>query len=269
MRFATIAGLPRSGSTLLCNLLAQRPDVHVSSTSALPAVVSQVSTLLTNSPEVTSDLLNVPGARERNIVAMRAFIEAWYPDTDDKLVIDKSRGWGYAFLLLQRLFPDVRIIATIRDPREVFASVERAHRASAEFGPHNPLTETARQMLSPQGLIGGPITWTEDLVRRRPCTESGEAALMVLSYDSLGAAPEMMMRNVDHHLGLEPFDYDFESVQSTATDEDVLYRFKYPHDGSGPVKPRPSGWQDVISDDIASQIRDRWPFFFQTFGYWT
>lgn len=267
MNLATIAGLPRSGSTLLCNLLAQRPDVTVSSTSALPLVLAQVSQLLTNSPEVTSDLLNVPGARERNVDAMRAFVEAWHPAPDDHLVIDKSRGWGASFLLLQRLFPDVRIVAPIRDPREVFASVERQHRASAEFGPHETLTDRASQMLSPQGLIGGPITWTEDLVRRRPRTADGLPALLVLGFDGLSTAPATMMRIVEQHLCLESFEYDFAAVESVATEADELYRFKYPHDGSGPVKAPPPGWADVISDDVAELIRARWPFFFNTFGF--
>lgn len=266
MRFATIAGLPRSGSTLLCNLLDQRDDTIVSSTSALPLVLGQLSQILTNSPEITSDLIANPSTRDRNLDVLRAVVEAWYPDSGE-LMIDKSRGWGATFLLLQRILPEARIVATVRDPREVFASVERQHRASAEYGPHEPLLDRANQMFSPQGIIGGPITWVDDLVRRRPRTEGGEAALLVLSYDSLASAPEMTMRSVERHLGLGPHSYDFEAVESAATDVDELYRFKYPHDASGPVKARPSGWQDVISDDIAELIKARWPFFFQTFGF--
>lgn len=264
-RFAVIAGLPRSGSTLLCNLLAQHPDVHVSSTSALPIMLGQVSQLMTNSEEITADLLNVEGARDRNVGVLRAIIDAWYPGHDDKLVIDKSRGWGRLALLLVRVVPDARILATVRHPCDVFESIERQHRATAEYGPHDLLMPKAEAMFSPDGLIGGPISAVEDMVRRQPLTEDRSPALLCVMYESLASAPPATMREVERHLGLEPFEYDFVNVESVATDADALYRFKFPHEGSGKVQPAPS--EGLVPDDLQELIAERWPFFHKVFGY--
>ena len=53
-----ICGLPRSGSTLLCNILNQNPDFHASSTSPLAQTLGALSQFLSTSPEVKSDLYN-------------------------------------------------------------------------------------------------------------------------------------------------------------------------------------------------------------------
>lgn len=265
MRFAVIAGLPRAGSTLLCNLLAQRDDVHVGSTSALPIALGGLSQLFTNSPEITSDLLNIPGTRDRNVNVMRAVIEAWHPDAGERLVIDKSRGWGPLHLLLMRVVPDARMVITVRHPCDVYESVERQHRASAEYGPHEPLMEKASQMFSPEGLIGGPISAVEDMLRRQPIGDDGSPAALMLMYETLAASPQTAMTTVEQHLGLEAFEYNFRDVQSSATDADALYRFKFPHDGSGKVQPQPS--EGLVPPELQRLIAERWPFFHSAFGY--
>lgn len=259
--FHVIAGLPRSGSTLLCNLLAQRPETHVSSTSALPRALLGMSQLFTQSPEVTSDLLNVPGTQERPARVMRSIVESWYSDVEADVVVDKSRGWGQSALLLGRLLPEAVILVTVRDPREVIASIERQHRATAEYGSHDSFESRNQQMLSAEGLVGGPIAWCEDMIRRKLPN------VKFVRYTSLVADTRHEMRDIDRRLGLEEFDYDINDVVSVATDADALYRFKYPHDGSGQVAARGADWSDVMSDETAQRIVQAWPLYSSTFGF--
>lgn len=262
-RFHAVAGLPRSGSTLLCNLLAQRPDVHVSSTSALPNVLGAVSGVMTQSAEVTSDLVAVPATAERAARVLDAVVGAWYAHVDEPVVIDKSRGWGPGALLLQRVRPEAVVLVTIRDPREVIASIERQHRRTAEYGATETLWARTSAMMAPTGLVGGPMTWVEDMVRRRL------SGVSFVSYESLTVDPLGTLRRVDDALGLAPHGYDTTDVVSVATDVDALYRFKFPHVGAGPVEARPGGWSDVIDDELAAQIAGRYPFYMRAFGYGT
>ena len=41
-KFNLIAGMPRSGSTLLCNLLNMNPEVHATATSPVMDVISNM-----------------------------------------------------------------------------------------------------------------------------------------------------------------------------------------------------------------------------------
>ena len=55
--FNVVCGLPRSGSTLLCNLLNQNPEVYASSTSIVPVILGSTSNIISNSPEFKSLLI--------------------------------------------------------------------------------------------------------------------------------------------------------------------------------------------------------------------
>lgn len=260
-KFNAIAGLPRSGSTLLCNILNQREDVHVSSTSALPNILSTVANVMNNSPEVTSDLANDPDTKARGVKVLSGIVNNWYSHREESTIIDKSRAWGSNALLLNQVFPDAKIVVTVRDPRDVFASIEKQYRKTAEYGPQEKVWDRASSMFSETGLVGQPISWCEDLIQRKLKNTH------FVEYDALALNPQKVMATVDKFLGLEDFEYDFDNVDNSSTDLDAQYRFRYPHEGSGKVTPQDGRWQDVYDEAIGAEIAKRWPTFFRVFGY--
>jgi sulfotransferase len=263
MRLHFLAGLPRSGSTLLANVLSQHPDVYVSGTSALPLCIERVQEVLSNSPEVQSDLATVPGAYENYLAAMRGLTEGWYSDRPEATVIDKGRGWVLHRALLDQLHPGSQVIACVRDPRDVVASVERQHRNTALF--NSPVARTvhdsAEMLMMKDGIVGGPIHHIEDLIRRRL------TGVTWVRYESFVIDPAGTLGKLGDALELEPFGWDFEHVTNVATDLDAIYRGKYPHDGSGPIKPSGSDWRDVLDGDLAAKIASVYPLYMHTFGY--
>jgi sulfotransferase len=259
-----LAGLPRSGTTLLGNVLAQHPDVHVSGTSALPLCLEAVQGVLSTAPEVQSDLATVPGAYERYVAAMQGLIDGWYSQLDgDPAVIDKGRGWIMHRALLDQLAPGSVLVVCVRDPRDVVASIERQHRATAAF--NSPLARTiyevAELLMQPDGMVGGPMRFAEDLIRRKV------GGVVWVRYESLVIDPATTVAKVADTLGLAPFAFDFTNVENVATDLDAIHRNKYPHDGSGPIKATGTDWRDVLEPGLAAAIIGRWPLYAATFGY--
>ncbi len=268
----TLAGLPRSGSTLLLNVLAQHPDVSVTGTSALSQAVEAVATVLSGSPEVQSDLVNVPGSPERYAGALRALIEAWHSDAETPVVINKGRGWAAHRLLLDSVMPDSVLIVTVRDPRDVFASVERQHRETGMFNSPfgGTIYEMADTMLAPQGIIGGPLKWCEDLIRRN------HKSVEFVRYETFVRDPLTVLAKLETRLGLaqesekkgkKPFAWDTDNVVNVSTDLDELYLGKFPHEGSGPIKSNGSSWTDTLAEDLANLIAGVAPLYMQTFAY--
>jgi sulfotransferase len=260
VQFHALGGLPRSGTTLLGAILNQHPDVYVSPTSALARTVGVVQQTFVTEPEVQSDLATQPGAQARYLNIFRALIDAWYADRTEPVVIDKGRGWAVHPDLLAAF--DARLIFCVRDPRDVVASIERQHRATPQFASNvaPTLYEAAEKHLTPEGMVGGPCRFAEDLIRRK-------VPAIWVRYESLVVDPHAIVGRVADGLDLPPHEYDFDTVTNDNPDLDALYWNKYPHTIDGPVKPPAHTWCDTLDPQLAALIAGRYPLFMQTFGY--
>lgn len=262
MTVHALSGLPRSGSTLVGNILAQHPDVSVSGTSALYDCVAAIMDALTSSDEVRSDLANVPGSYDRYLGAMRQFVDGWHSHQSTPVIVDKSRGWLMVPAVLRQLDPESKLVVCVRDPRDVVASIERQNQKTALFrSAHGiSLADTVATLMKPEGMVGGALRFCEDLIRRK-------VPVVWVRYETLLASPEPIMDRVRSALGLTEFVFDFNNIENVATDLDALHLNKYPHHGAGSLKPRNVPWGDVLDNETARRIAVSYPLYMQTFGY--
>jgi len=156
----------------------------------------------------------------------------------------------------------------IRDLRSVFASIEKQHRknpllddSQAPVG--KTLWSRADHMFGPDGIVGGPITGVEDLIRR----QESDNVLFVI-YEDLSINPEKTMRQIYDFIGEKHFFHDFKDIKNTAIDPDNIYLNKFPHKGCGAVMPTNiDEWKDYFSEEMARTIMDRFPLYNGFFGY--
>jgi sulfotransferase len=263
--FHVLCGLPRSGSTLLCDILNQRDDVFASSTSALPGALVHMSTYLTGSVEVTSELIGNPAYRAAHHDVMEAIVDNWHPRGSYDVVIDKSRAWATQTPLLAAVKPDAKILCTVRDPRDVLASIERTHQATGIYGAATGgVVARVLQQVAAEGIVGSNILAIEDMIRR------GIQTTAFFRYEDLTSDPTSAMKAVEGVLELAEFDYDFDAVTSTANDADELYRYKFNHHytDSRLVEENGTSWSETINDEqLMNNVLATFPAFCQRFGY--
>lgn len=264
-----ITGLPRSGSTLFCNILNQNPRFYAGSTSILPQILGGIIKIWSDSPETRGALARDQQAtRDRLRRSLRGFCDSWHQDKldEDKVVFDKSRGWANHIMALRSIYPKSKAIILVRDLRDVFSSVEKQHQKEplldqGESGIDKTIWRRADTMFAPEGMIGGPVEGVLDVIRRKLDT-------LTVKYERLVERPKAVMVEVYEHLEEEPFDHDFDKIENQAEDLDALYLNKYPHDGSGKMEPqKPDGWKDVYTQDLAATIMKRFPTYNMAFDY--
>ncbi len=137
MKFVTISGLPRSGSTLLGNLLQQHPDMTVEMDSCLSNILTNISQ---HSEKVYTETQHT--MKEMRVLYqsfMRAGISSWLENLcDTNIYVDKDRSWAVDFDLLFNLVPPAKVIYVVRDLRGVISSLEKMETVNRIMGPSTP-----------------------------------------------------------------------------------------------------------------------------------
>ena len=259
--FHVICGLPRSGSTLLCNILAQNPAFSVLHTSPLPMLLDHFAQGVTETPEIKGMLAK--DRRETDALvfdAARAMVDAF--SNTSGVAFDKNRLWNVHQFTLGLLDPDAKMIVCIRDLRAIFGSTEKQWRRNPlmQIPPGATMRARMDNQFDRQGIIGSSLFGIEDLV----LTENPR--VFWLAYEALCADPQMTMRRLYDHIGEPEFKHDFEKIKSTAVDPDWLYLGKFPHEGAGKLKDR-TDWQRYVPQQLAGEIVTNHRNFMQWFGY--
>lgn len=265
--FHVITGMPRSGSTLLCNILNQNPKFYASSTSPILELLQAVSARISHSAEIQAALHADEKTSERITEMCRAMITSWYSHKVDCIIFDKARQWSFHSNLLRSLYPKAKIITTVRDLRNIFASVEKQHQKQPLFDTapnfeEKTITGRAGAMFGNDGMIGQCAVGLQDLFERN------QDRTMTIKYEAFTRDPMDMLRRLYDFLEVPWFEHDLEHVKKTAEDLDVLWLNKFPHDGSGKVvETDRNEWKEYLQPNLARDIMRAHPKYNEIFGY--
>jgi Flp pilus assembly protein TadD len=112
---AFLGGHPRSGTTLLEQILGAHPGVAaLDEPRAFPTVAAK---LFNESPQISAARLNI--IRRRYLEAIQ---REWGGSLEGKLVLDKNPSPTAKLRIWLRLFPELRVLIALRDPRDVVIS---------------------------------------------------------------------------------------------------------------------------------------------------
>ncbi len=242
-----IAGLPRSGSTLLAAILRQNPVITASMSSPVGGIFSAVQKAISRGNEAAmflSDeqrerlLRNVfwevyreplevlPGDGERPQWLGQHIDEESLRIIDDygqpvprvssgKIVFDTNRMWPAKLPVLVKLFPECRVICCVRRVSWIMDSIERLLRRNAlelsgifGFEPGGTVYSRVVGLASSNGLVGFAV----DALRDGFYGEHRDRMILV-EYEALARHPGETVRALYRWLGLPYYEgHDYERV---------------------------------------------------------
>jgi len=244
-RFCFVAGLPRSGSTLLLNVLGQNPRFHVTSTSGVPDLINSVRAQWDTTLELKA---SGNDAAKRRVMA--AILPAMYATVDKPVVFDKSRSWLPWLELLSDAYGDVKVLVPVRDCRAILASFEKLWRKNYLRWPA-VTSEVHCQQQSVEGrcsvhlAASGMLCIAHNRVRDA-LLRGFRKSMCFVQYEDLCFSPAETMAHIYAFLGEHSFTHDFKNIKQITVEDDAVYGFGKLHEVRTAVVAGPDDWKEVL-----------------------
>jgi sulfotransferase len=232
-RFVGVAGLPRSGSTLLCQLLGEHPQIHSEGhSSPLCSILVRLRHGISDDDFFLAQLdVDFERTYAHLAAASRGFLNGWYHDCDKSLVVDKNRGWLRQFEYLLHLQPDARLLVCVRELGQIYGSVEAQHQRTIliDFPDHTATHDRynrADALFAKDGVIGNPLRAIETI---QDLPAGIQRRIHLVIFERLMREPVATMAEVYKFIGAPPHAFDPANLPVHTHESDSHYRFKFPH----------------------------------------
>jgi sulfotransferase len=265
-KFVAVTGLPRAGSTLLCQLLAQHPEVHCDShSSPLCNTLLGIRRMISDDTFFLSQLDDSFETSYAHLAcAMQGFLRGWHHDARNKAVVDKNRAWLHAVELLLSLEPDAKLIVCLRELGQIYGSIEAQHQRTILLDFIDHLADFDRfgradMLFAKDKAIGSPLI---SLHAVPDLPKSVQEHLYFLRFEDLMDGPQACMSHLYAWLGLAPMPIDSERLQAGAQESDSHYHMKYSHRQTPRIaKPQ----RHEIPPRIQAQIENACAWYYQLY----
>lgn len=251
-----LAGLPRSGSTLLANILAQNPKIHVTPTSGICDMLVQVRNGWDRN-EAFQAMDRAESERVKGDV-LRAMLQAYFGRVERPICIDKNRYWAEFLEMGAELIGGrdrVKVLVTVRDLRDVVASFEKLYRKTSALG---QVSQEASMALKFKTALGRAEVFVDDAqpvgraynAIRDAVTRGWYDRMHFIDFEDLTRRPQETMQGIYRFLDVAPHAHEFDNVEQVTFEDDFVYGFKDLHVIRAKVEPQPPAWPKVYDDAV-------------------
>jgi len=258
-KFSFISGLPRSGSTLLCNILAQNNDIFVSKATSgchdvLFGVRNQWDKLIEHQAERVD---------HNQLKRVLNSILNSYHTTDKNVVIDKGRGWLSLIEMLQFITGEKpKIICPVRNISDILASFEKLWRKSTGFSQWNFeqneyfKSQTVEGRCEIWSSAGQPVGLAYNRIKDA-ISRGYKNDILFLEFEELTTHPAQTMKKIYDYLELPYFIHNFNNIEQTTKEDDIgVHRIPGLHDIRPSIEIVPSDSDKILGKFLLNKYNN-------------
>jgi sulfotransferase len=264
------SSLPRSGSSLLQNIMLQNPEFYATPTSGVLELLFAARGNYTNSPEFKAQdqQLMKNGFKSFCKNGMEGFFNGI---TDRPYVLDKSRGWGIHYDFLNFFYEEPKIVCLVRDLRAVFSSMEKNFRKNQHLDSgivnHGQMkgttTEKRVDIWSNSQPVGMAIERVYQIIK-----EGNNKNILFIRFEDLCENPENEMKKIYMHFGLPYYEgHNFDNVEQITQEDDSVYGIYGDHIIKQKIEPQKKDYKEVLGNATCDYIKNRYKWFYDEFRY--
>lgn len=262
------SSLPRSGSTLLQNIIGQNQNFYVTPTSGVLELVFGARANYTNSPEF----------RAQDVDDMRLAFKSFCRDgvfgfynslTDKPYVMDKSRGWGYYRDFLDFFYPNPKIVCMIRDPRSIFSSMEKNFRKNPDkssMTSDKDMTNVTTEQRVDTWVNSQPVGIALERLKQI-IKEKKDKQILFVKYENLTKNPLRELNRVYKYLEIDGCEHNFENVEQLTKEDDEVYGVFGDHKIQNKVTSKNPDYKDILGLSTSNWVKQNYSWFYEIFNY--
>lgn len=237
--------MPRSGSTLICNILAQNPDFHVTPTSGLSELIRGIHQFWRQSP-----IIKASESPEKQLQIIKDLFQSYHSDTNRPIVFNKSRGWCSLIELVENaLQKPIKILATTRKITCILSSLEKLYRKEIKLinspmeinSKMSTLEGRISNWTAEDGLVGSTFNSIRDAVMR-----GHREKIYFVDFDLLTQNPLEVIKGVYDFLEMPCFNHDFNNIPQYTKENDTAHGFTDLHTIRPQIKPVKDDSKEIL-----------------------
>lgn len=251
-KFYFMAGLPRSGGTMLSSILNQNPDIYVSPQSVLPNILGSAYNQYSSIENKDSD-------QWENIYrVMEMIIPTFYGGNKEKYIIDKNFSWldPHPYIILEHhLKNPIRVICPVRNIMDILSSWNRLcnndlnNKYDKEIlikdKTNRPMADKrADYFMTIGGAENGMYNDFENI--KKFSHPSFKNNILLVDYDNLVTDTKNTINKVYDFLNIERYNHNYDNISNVHNHTDG-WGIKNHHSVKKIVEKENYIWDDIFS----------------------
>lgn len=213
-----LTSLPRSGSTLLMNILSQNNSFVIGNDSEIGNILNHNKRFMIDNIhhfQLPQDI-----ASQCFYDFCRAGVNSWISNlcSEEKIFIDKSRHWLIDLDYFFKIFPNMKIIILIRDLRGIVNSFEKIHNNSLFVDKYDlnfyknfdsDFQFQRIQMIFEYPIVQKGLVGIKELLE---LPKDFSDKILICRYEDLISNSKLFLDQIYDFLNLPPFDHNVEKI---------------------------------------------------------
>jgi sulfotransferase len=227
-KYYFMAGLPRSGSTLLSTILNQNPNFYSGPSSPVLSTMYVIEQHLLN-----DELFHGFPKQEQGKLIISKVIDHFYDDINQPIIIDKNRAWTARIPFIEHYIGQkAKIICPVRDIDEILTSMIMMIRRNPykEGNPRiNFIDEQLVKLNIPinddnrceyiggsSGILGQSLNSIQEAIEQGFLDR-----IHFVEYKNLVSKPEETLNKIYNFLGEDYYQHTFDNLKNTNREDDM------------------------------------------------